>query len=296
MTETINRNNSKTLSQINRHIEAEEALGHIPQPMFIIGSGGAGKTTLLAKLIQELESNRWEERVHFFDGKQFFNSEDIIQAIERSYERSTEEKRRIVIIDDIDFFFNRSSFDDQYALRSYLNREDAPLLIATASEVTSNLADYQAPFFEGVRVIYVPAVEIADAENSERMARLLKYLPPVVRSIKTASEIIALSPDPKNDLGELVRRGEALYRMRLENMPVNSQKILYALAKSSGIGSLTDLREQTGLPAGTLSTYIKMLTKSGDIRKTDATKRGAPYEINDKLFGLWLSGKYSMLH
>lgn len=296
MTETINRNNSKTLRQINRHIEGEDSMGHIPQPMFIIGSGGTGKTSLLSELIRILENNGWENRVHFFDGKQFFSSADIIKAIDRCYENHMEEKRHIVIIDDIDFFFNRSSFDDQYALRNYLNREDAPLLIATAAEVTRSLADYQAPFFEGVRVIYLPTIELDEATHNERLTKLLKYLPPVVRSVKTATEIIALSPDPENDMAELIKREEALYRLKLESLPINSQKILYALAKSSGTGSLTDLRKQTGLPAGTLSTYIKMLTKSGDIRKTDAAKRGAPYEINDKLFSLWLSGKYSILH
>ncbi|MBD5323795.1 MAG: AAA family ATPase [Bacteroides sp.] len=302
MTDAIN---AKTLQQIKRYISDDNNLEHIPQPMFIIGSDGSGKSTLLYQLIEQLDMEGWENRVHFFDGKQFFNSQDIIGAMEqacqttdRSKGETHDLKRQIVIIDDIDFFFARSDFNNQYELRNYLNREEAPLLIASASKISENLADYQAPFFEGVRVVYVPSIKripsiMGTKEEGERLENLLQYLPPVVRSVKTAKEIIALSDNPDNDLPELVKRGESLYKLKLGNLPVNSQKILYAIANSPGAASLSELKDMTGLPSGTLSTYLLMLVKSGDIHKTDTAKRGAPYEINDKLFRLWLSDKYS---
>ncbi len=36
--------------------------------------------------------------------------------------------------------------------------------------------------------------------------------------------------------------------------------------------------------------HLRQLVISGEIRKTDPSKRGAPYEICDPLFKLWLAG------
>lgn len=293
---------SRSIDQILRYVDDEKVDNRIPQPMFIIGSRGAGKSTYINQLIARLKEDGWTDRLHVFDGKQFFNSDDIILAIERSdsdnhnlHKPQNDISRRIVIIDDLDYFFNRSSLDDQYILRNYLNNEKAPLLIATLSEVSESLTDYRAPFFEGVRTIYLPTINsvlesIGDTnEDTGRLLALLEYMPPVIRSIKIASEIIALSDDPKNDLKELISRVAPHYRAKLENMPVYTQKILYALAKYNKPATLSDIRGLTGLPSSTLSTYLRQLTLSGELKKDTPEKRGASYELKDKLFNLWLS-------
>ncbi|MDE7406943.1 MAG: hypothetical protein K2M76_00865, partial [Muribaculaceae bacterium] len=264
----------------------------IPQSMFIIGGSGSGKSTLLRDLYIDLKNGGWTDLLHIFDGKQFFCSQDIIDAIEASL--PYDDKRRIVIIDDIDFYFKRSSFDDQYRLRSYLSHESAPLLIATLSGVTDALANYKAPFFEGVRIIYIPPFNpiLHPTTKSKRLRKLLEYLPPVIRSFKIASDIIAKSNNPENDLNELLNLNSPLYRNKLNRQPVYSQRILYAIANTKKPATLSELRKSTGLPSGTLSTYLRQLSLSGDITKTESKKIGSPYEICDPLFKLWLSDNF----
>lgn len=269
--------------------------------MFVVGSRGAGKSSLLRMLVKRLEDSGYPGKIQIFDGKKFFSSADIIRAIESEDVDSVSESskdRIIVIIDDLDYFFDRSSFDDQYLLRNYLNRESAPLLIATISGIGNLLADYRAPFFEGVRLIYIPPLEKKgipntaiglSAEKQKRLDALMAYLPPVPRSFKIALDILAISDGAETDLRELLDRVSQSYRSRLEAMPVNSQKILCSLADSDVPLSLSELRDITGLPAGTLSTYLRQLVKSGDIRKTMPERRGTPYEMADRLFKLWLS-------
>ena len=294
---------SNIVQQIVRYINEEERGDHIPQPMFIVGSRGSGKTTILRNLVDALECKGLSDKLQFFDSKQFFRSQDIIQAIEgMEYESNlgatndNDEERRIVIIDDFDYFLKRSSFDDQYKLRNYLNRESSPLLIASISEINDSLADYRAPFFEGVRLIYIPPlgnsiIHTMDipAETQNRLSNLMEYLPPVVHSLKLASDIITLSDSKDNDIKELLNFMAPSYRLKFEGMPVYSQKILYAMAMTKSDVTLAELRDLTGLPGGTLSTYLRQMTKSGDIRKTVSKKRDTPFAISDVLFKLWLS-------
>lgn len=291
MTEINNSINTRIIKQILRYIADENNTDHIPQPMFIIGSTGSGKSTLLRCLYTDLVNNGWSGLLHIFDGKQFFCSQDIIDATETSM--PYDGKRRIVIIDDLDFYFNRSSFDDQYRLRSYLSHESAPLLITSMSGVNDALADYKAPFFEGVRIIYIPPFNpvLKPTTESERLKKLLEYLPPVIRSFKIASDIIAKSDSAESDLNELLNLNAPLYRDKLERQPVYSQRILYAIANTERPATLSELREATGLPSGTLSTYLRHLTRSRDIKKTESKKIGSPYYICDPLFKLWLSDK-----
>ena len=299
-----NIEDDKIIQRIINFAADDNDLGHIPQPMFIIGNHGTGKSTLLKSLVSHL-NEKWPNQVQILDGKSFFSSHDIIQNIEgHDYDtnmpisNTAETERRIVIIDDLDYFFKRTSFDDQYVLRSYLNHEYSPLIIATLSEVNDSLADYRAPFFEGVRLIYVPPLDTSvldsmkiSTDTRNRILKLLEYLPPVVASVKMASSIVAISDTEESDLMELIKRMSPLYRNKLEDMPVYSQKILYFLAKLSIPATLSDLRESTGLPSGILSTYLRQLVASNVIRKTNPEKKGTPYEINDKLFSRWLSDK-----
>lgn len=121
----------------------------------------------------------------------------------------------------------------------------------------------------------------------------MEYLPTVIGSLKIASGIVLLSDDPKDDLRELIGRFAPFYRIKFKDMPVYTQKVLYALSRYAAPMTLSELRESTGLSSGILSTYLRQLVVSGEIRKTEPGKRGTPYEICDRLFSVWLSGEYS---
>lgn len=297
--EVTKGSDNTTITKIRQYVSENTRIDHIPQPLFVMGEYGTGKSTLLKKLVSELGENRGYD-VRLYDGRQFFASTDIISAIEKSEDTGiVMEKspvRPIVLIDDIDYYLKRSSFEDQYLLRNYLNSDFSPLLVASISAIDKSLSDYNAPFFEGVRILYIPAFETNDIsvenltqETKNRIEALMEFLPPVVGSFKMASEIVSLSSNRDADINALIERFDHIYRTKFESLPAYSQKILYSIANSDGAVELSKLRTLTDLPAGILSPYLRQLVKEGCLRKMSTKKRNVPYAINDKLFKLWLS-------
>lgn len=292
------------IRKIYLYIKDEGKEGYIPQPIFLVGASGAGKSTIFKFLTKYIEEKGKSKRIKYLDGKQYFESHEIIRDFEGvEYDGSQSLNKNkgngIILIDDIDIYFKRSSYEDQYLLRNYLNIEGAPLLIASVSSIDNNLADYKAPFFEGVRLVYIPPLDYLNVDDimnqsedyKERILSLMKYLPPVIRSLEISSAIVAQSKNSDEDVSALIKHMAPQYRNMLQSLPINSQKILVSLANSEMPLSLSALRERTGINSGVLSTYLRQLVKSGDIRKTNQKKRGEPYELRDQLFKTWLSNE-----
>ena len=296
--------NKAQLTEVISHIDNEMAKTTIHQPILIAGERGSGKSTLLNEIIRTYSN----DKIKFIkiDGRLVFNSTYIIEYIESVNCCSAENQSNndmsssIIVIDDMDFYFERSQYDDQYLLRNYLNSPKSPLLIASVSSIQKAITDYNAPFFEGFKTIYLPEFNI-DYLNSlslspykrQRVEIIMKYLPRVAHSLSTALEIVNSSDKSDTDINRLIDMYSSSYREKLEKLPVNSQKIIMCLAQSDGPMTLTDISQQTMTPGGILSTYIRQMIKNNIIRKTEKPKRRTPYEISDPLFKLWLSNGWN---
>ncbi|MDE6792284.1 MAG: ATP-binding cassette domain-containing protein, partial [Muribaculaceae bacterium] len=135
--------NDKVFESLNNEIISNKK-SLIPQPVVIIGQQGAGKTTLLKRLY---ESYPDDKRI-WIDGRTIFDSSDIIDSHDIS-------KKNLLFIDDINYYFTRSSYEDQYKLRGFLYNEKSPMMIASMSRVIPAISEYEAPFFEGLKIVYL---------------------------------------------------------------------------------------------------------------------------------------------
>lgn len=258
----------------------------VPQSVMIIGQDGAGKTTLLRRIynsdICRLKSRVW------IDGRTLFCSEDIISKAEQS-------EASVLFIDDMDFYLTRCSYEEQYRLRLFLYNEGAPMMISTVSKVLPALTDYEAPFFEGLKNVYIEPVlsesitRLFDKRDVSRAYRLMSLLPPTIRSIVTVHSIISQNDIPGKDISILVSMFSDKYRHYYQDLPTNSQHILNAF--ESGISSMTmpELRDKTGLSTNILTAYLKILGSLDIIRVDKSIKRKTKYSMRDPLFQIWLT-------
>lgn len=253
----------------------------IPQPVLIIGQEGAGKTTLLQRLSKTYVD------LHFvwIDGRCIFSTADITDKATAA---------SVLIIDDLDYYLERCTYDEQFRLRRFLYNEGAPMMIASVSKLYPALTEYKAPFFEGLKKIHLSPIteeELSSVFGDRSMGKVMtmfSLVPPTVNSMEIISNVIESSISPENDLNLLLSYYSGIYRLKYENVPPTSQHILNALGNSEKGMSLPEIREFSGLTSGILSPYLKKLTKEGLILSDKTKSRGTKYAIKDPLFKIWL--------
>lgn len=258
----------------------------IPQPVMIIGEDGSGKTTLLKRLYDSCACGELS-RV-WIDGRSVFCSDDIISKAKHA-------GASVVFIDDMDFYFTRCSYDEQFRLRGYLYNEGAPMLIGSVSKILPALTEYEAPFFEGLKNIFIPPVSpdfiprIFDKQDAERAGLLMSLLPPTISSVATVYSIIKLNDNPGKDIFRLVSLFSDRYRSYYRKLPTNSQHILNAFGSENAAMTIPELRDRTGLPTNVLTAYLKTLYTLDIIRVDKSIKRNTRYSMKDPLFQKWLA-------
>lgn len=258
----------------------------IPQPVMIIGEDGSGKTELL-KRIYNSETCRGKTK-SWIDGRSVFSSEDIISKV-------AGKGATLVIIDDMDYYLTRSSFDEQFVLRRFLNEEGAPMMIGSVSKVLPALTEYEAPFFEGLKIIYMPPITTEDIRHlfskgdEARAFALMNLLPSTIKSVETVYNILKLNDISGKDIPILVSMFSEQYRSCYKGLPTNSQHILNAFEPEITSITMPELRIKTGLPTNILTAYLKNLVSMNIVRVDKTIKRNTKYSMRDPLFQLWLA-------
>jgi DNA helicase HerA-like ATPase len=253
----------------------------IPQPILVIGQEGSGKTTLLKRLIMKFSSHHFA----WIDGRFIFSSEDIIEQVKGN---------PIFIIDNLDYFLSRCTYEEQFRLRRFLYNEGAPMMIASVSKLTAALTEYKAPFFEGLKKIHLSSIKIEDitslfdAKYVERVTIMFNLLPPTINSLELISHIIESNNNPKNDIDLLLSYNSAIYKSIYMSVPTKSQQILNIIGNSDRGMTIPEIRDISGIASGILTSYFKNIKKQGIIFIDKTIKRNTKYLIKDPLFQIWL--------
>lgn len=270
----------------------KEDRGKIAQPNLIIGENGSGKTTLLKRMYFSIENSANNQlKPVFIDGKSLFSTDDIWKCCPLQDDSS----RTVLLIDNIQYYFERTDNAGQYNLRGKLNKAGAPILIATADKVLPAFTDYESAFFEGFKISYIRPLAFTDYSmfvghetDMTRLANLMSYLPKTPRSVQIAAKIIEDSASPETDIMFLIDCFSFYYQMMYDGYVVQIQRILSAMARAEDGVSLQEIRQTTGQDNGKISPYLKLMADRKIIDKTSKTQRGGIYTIADPLFKLWL--------
>lgn len=301
--------NNEIYNSLTKYLSTEN-LTRIAQPNLIIGEDGSGKTFLLYKIIRDINNNFSNKFIPIMiESKSLYSTKDIwnkcalhlnISDKNNNFDeiinwQKEKNKRIILFIDNIQYYFGRTDNVEHYDFRGKIYKAGAPIVVATSNNVLPAFTEYNAAFFDGFKISYLKPLNSETIKNIvgnkydiTRIEKLMFYLPKTIKSLITTLEIISRNEDPANDIQILLNLYNLYFQSKYDSFSTPTQKILTSISHSDNNLILSEIREKTGLENGKISPYLKLMINQRVLGKDAKTERGGFYYITDPLFKLWL--------
>jgi hypothetical protein len=206
-------------------------------------------------------------------------------------------QRCVILVDDFDKMLEVLPNDEQYKLRAFLFKKNAPTLIATSTGLYEGFSDYRAPFYDAFRVLHIPQLaqndiaEILSEDVYQKVKDLSEFQNAVPKLVGNLNYIHSLAAALCENRGieDVVKANDRYFRYMFSSLPNVQQRALYGLALSGETATSADVQKMSELTAANTASALFRLEKQGIIAKIGDKKRNVTYQINDYLLWLWIT-------
>ena len=280
----------KTLQEI---IDSN-VVNSIPQHILIAGAEGTGKSYMITRLEQELAASGRYVCKFLYPHCNIVAADYIINKVS-----SPDGQRCVILVDDFDKMLEVLPNDEQYKMRAFLFKKNAPTLIATSTGLYEGFSDYRAPFYDAFRVLHIPQLaqddiaEILSEDIYQKVKDLSEFQNAVPKLVGNLNYIHSLAAALCENRGieDVVKANDRYFRYMFSSLPNVQQRALYGLALSGETATSADVQKMSGLTAANTASALFRLEKQGIIAKIGDKKRNVTYQINDYLLWLWITNK-----
>ena len=266
----------------------------IPQHLLVSGNEGVGKTFIVEGIASEHLSRGFKVTKFLYPHCNVVTADDIINKVDVS------NNKYYIIIDDFDKMLQSLSNEEQYRLRAFLFKKNAPMLIATSTGLYEGFSDYRMPFYDAFRVIHIPELEYEDLadilpkkeyaalKNDEIFLSVLSKLGGNLNYI--CSLVTALQGSNSMDVAiqSVISQNDRYFRLLFSGLSGMLQRTLYGLAQAGETASSAEVQQLSSLTAANTASGLFRLEKQGIISRVGDKKRNVIYKINDYLLHKWL--------
>ena len=285
---TERQNMQKTLREIIDGNVAYSILQHV----LIAGAEGTGKSYMITRLEQELTASGCHVCKFLYPHCNIVAVDYIINKVS-----SPDGQRCVILVDDFDKMLEVLPHDEQYKLRAFLFKKNAPTLIATSTGLYEGFSDYRAPFYDAFRVLHVPQLaqddiaEILSEDVFQKVKDLSEFQNTIPKLCGNLNYIRSLAAALCENRGieDVVKANDRYFRYMFSSLPNVQQRALYGLALSGETATSADVQKKSGLTAANTASALFRLEKQGIIAKIGDKKRNVTYQINDYLLWLWIT-------
>lgn len=270
-----------------------ESADSIPQCHYIVGRRGYGKTYLLLELKKRLDTAVHDNVVYV---SCLFHPQLKIE----DFTNSDSGKRKIWLLDDMDFMLLSLSDDTLYKLREAIYSEGGPLIIGTGAELTDKMVSYSAPLYDAFMLHTLTELDysagrsmVAEYRGHSDMPSddMLKKLYSVIGCTPQTSRLIASAPGYDKEVPDIMK--EILqplgpyYKLQLISLPSIQRLIMTTLLSAGKPMMLKHIREATTMQSTEIAPVLKALAKKGYVYISDNGARKTEYSVADRLFAAW---------
>lgn len=287
---TERQNMQKTLLEI---IDGNVA-NSIPQHVLIAGAEGTGKSYMITRLEQELTASGRYVCKFLYPHCNIVAADYIINKVS-----SPDGQRCVILVDDFDKMLEVLPNDEQYKMRAFLFKKNAPTLIATSTGLYEGFSDYRAPFYDAFRVLHIPQLaqddiaEILSEDVYQKVKDLSEFQNTIPKLGGNLNYIRSFAAELCENRGieDVVKANDRYFRYMFSSLPNVQQRALYGLALSGETATSADVQKMSELTAANTASALFRLEKQGIIAKIGDKKRNVTYRINDYLLWLWIIKK-----
>ena len=266
----------------------------IPQHLLVSGNEGVGKSFIVEGIASELLSRGFKVTKFLYPHCNVVTADDITNKVDVS------NNNNYIIIDDFDKMLQSLSNEEQYRLRAFLFKKNAPMLIATSTGLYEGFSDYRMPFYDAFRVIHIPELEYEDLadilpkkeyealKNDEIFLSVLSKLGGNLNYICSLATALQGSNSMDAAIQSVITQNDRYFRLLFSGLSGMLQRTLYGLAQAGETASSAEVQRLSSLTAANTASGLFRLEKQGIISRVGDKKRNVIYKINDYLLQKWL--------
>lgn len=266
----------------------------IPQHLLVSGNEGVGKSFIVEGIASELLSRGFKVTKFLYPHCNVVTADDITNKVDVS------NNNNYIIIDDFDKMLQSLSNEEQYRLRAFLFKKNAPMLIATSTGLYEGFSDYRMPFYDAFRVIHIPELEYEDLadilpkkeyaalKNDQIFLSVLSKLGGNLNYICSLATALQGSNSMDAAIQSVITQNDRYFRLLFSGLSGMLQRTLYGLAQAGETASSAEVQQLSSLTAANTASGLFRLEKQGIISRVGDKKRNVIYKINDYLLHKWL--------
>ena len=234
----------------------------IPQHLLVSGNEGVGKSFIVEGIASELLSRGFKVTKFLYPHCNVVTADDIINKVDMS------NNNNYIIIDDFDKMLQSLSNEEQYRLRAFLFKKNAPMLIATSTGLYEGFSDYRMPFYDAFRVIHIPELEYEDLadilpkkeyaalKNDEIFLSVLSKLGGNLNYICSLATALQGSNSMDVAIQSVISQNDRYFRLLFSGLSGMLQRTLYGLAQAGETASSAEAQHLSGLTAANTASRL----------------------------------------
>ncbi len=278
--------------------------------------------------ISEL-ANLWESVGQFLED--YYGFEGIYNQIEKNIDKKNFEelsydiiekylhkhsKKIILLIDNVGDILKKLDKSEVHRLREVLQTKKEIRLIAGSPFYLETILDYQQPLFEFFKVIRLDGLNEQETQNlllklgelhneKDKIDKIINEMPERIETLRTLTggvpRTIALmyriftdhnDESTVKDLERILDSVTPLYKHRMDDLPVQQQKIVDAVAKKWDAISVKELKEKVRIDSKNISAQLRQLEKNQVIEKRETGTKNHLYLLRERFFNIWYLMRY----